>query len=237
MNHLALFCLAFVANLPMSAAPVDFVPASLPPDLAKYYLVEGSVGESGGVSEWDGRGREFGIYVTNHWLELLAGWKGSSPTLNQVYLVISEAESLSPAEYVRFLSRLVDLCEAGRIDSDKLGFAIHGEGKKEGFVAFNYQNPDLQAMMVRCERLAAAKHDKQQGDYFADIRSGKMKSESLNWADSQAGRKMETLPDPLGWALMAIALTALTSQILLAIRERRRSRARINFMALLETST
>jgi hypothetical protein len=137
---------------------------------------------------------EFGKYVTNHWRELLAGWKGSSPTHNQAELVMNVAESLSPAEYVRFLSQLVDLCETGRIKISELWYAIAGNGKKEGFVAFNYQNPDLQAILVRCEKLAAARHDQQRVAHYADMRAGKLRDDALDMAGLQSRRKLETLP-------------------------------------------
>lgn len=131
----------------------------LPQDLRAYYEREGSTAEDGSMSEWDGRGKKFVSFLTSNWRPLLASWNTTPPSPQQAALVASAAEAFSGPEYLAYLNVMLDHRQQGRVNEMVIATSMSGMGQKMGFVASNFQHPDVQNLVARYRSLASGNPD------------------------------------------------------------------------------
>lgn len=154
----------------------------MPPDLAAYYLAEGSPLESGGVSEWRDRGKRFTEYVVLHWREVVDLWRlGNDRSIGKP-VFCAAAEMLPPAEYLLFMERMLDEYEAGRLDAATLGNVMAPLSFKMAFPNVNFRHPDVRRLILRYKGVLPSS-EKNRLRWCDEILSGALEDQLTEYCD------------------------------------------------------
>lgn len=155
MTHLIALVLVYTLSVKLMLAAEQ----KLPPHLQTYYDIEGSTSEDGSISEWQTRGQEFAAFFKTNWKSMLNLWEVTPPSPRQAALIRAAAEGLSGREYLDFLSSFLSHYEQGRVNKNVVGMAMTGMGQQMGFVASNFQHPEVQTLVRRYRSLVVADPD------------------------------------------------------------------------------
>ncbi len=136
---------------------------------------------------------DFARSVVMNWPEVLNSVESLAPDLRRQALVVVAAEFLPPKDYVQFVNRISDLKTSSRISIEALHFVLWARMTKDGFLAFNYDQPDVAAAISKLERHVMANAPNDWRDYFADIKSGKMKQRLIE----KRNREGDKLPESM----------------------------------------
>ena len=188
--YILLLCVEGIAPGRGTISTPDLIPRGMPQDLVEYYLTEGRAGESGGISEWEGRGRRFAEYVQRNWREMVDRWryKREGDVCETVFCYA--AETLDPAEYVLFLDRMLTECQAGRLRLSILGNVVAPMSFKMAFPNVNYRHPDVRRLIERYKKvLPSSETDRLK--WCDDILSGALEDQLTEYCDYS---KVEVLP-------------------------------------------
>jgi hypothetical protein len=120
----------------------------IPTDI-QTYLQQATVSEIGYPSGTDVQIIQFTDYVKANWAAILATIDTIAPDERRQRVIASGAEFLPGSDYLNFLSGLLDKYQANKVKKAVAVEAIMADGKKSGFLAYNYQN---QAVRNLCER-------------------------------------------------------------------------------------
>jgi hypothetical protein len=170
---------------------------ALPPDISSFLSNESiGVTDDGLVAPSAQGSRVFVRYVCDHWRAILEDFAMIAPDTRRQYLIIASAESLPPSDYVDFLNTLCDLRVNGKIAQFDTDSIIDGQQQKHGFLACNYDNPRVAAVIRKIEALTIAKRPNNNDDneYFTQLKSGKMKQDLLKHLQHVGERIPEVLP-------------------------------------------
>ena len=152
----------------------------LPPEIASFLANEkNGVTDDGLVAPSAKDSRNFVQYVCEHWKPILGDFSKIAPDSRRQYLIVASSESLSPSDYVDFLNTLCDLVVSRGIPQFNIDSIADGDTQKHGFLACNYDNPRVAAVIRKLEALSIAKrpNDPEEKEFFAQMKSGKMKQD------------------------------------------------------------
>jgi len=118
-------------------------------------------------------GKIFIEYVVINRVQLLTEFVEQAPTLEKQKLLAAAMEFSTPINYLAVLDGICVLKEDGKIDDELLSFAIRGTVIVKGFLSFNYQHSDIQALINRVKMLLPDDSDLQ--PYLDSILNGSQK--------------------------------------------------------------
>jgi len=118
----------------------------------------------------------FLIYVVENWQDALVLLERDAPSLREQCLILAAARHLPPKEYVRFLSGVCDLMEAGKLKIRGISFCFEDRGK-EDFLPYNYDQPEVATLINRMEAIYTAQEPGEWETYFSSIKSGEGKKQ------------------------------------------------------------
>ena len=116
----------------------------------------------------------FLCYVAENWQRALVLLERGAPNRRQQDLIVVAAEFLSARDYVRFLNEACGLIESGKIEMPKWCFG-HGSLIKVDFLGYNYDQPEVAAVINRIESLYQTHGSEKWDDYFSRVKSGEEK--------------------------------------------------------------
>ena len=179
-----------------------FVPPDMPAHLVRYYAFEGRAGDSAGVSEWGGRGTEFGVYVTKNWSNMLKLWGREKPSSNIVGLVIFSAEEhFSSSEWVRFADQLLDCYKSGFVDAFAAQCVMAPTARMCGFMNANFRHSDVRLLIKKYRAFLPIEDRKFIQEWCDEILSGELEHQMEDIiGENFAIQRLSTNEFPLSWA-------------------------------------
>src|SRR4051812_29636137 len=150
ITPLLAFVLCSVALMPAFSQP-----PALPPNVADY-LESGRFGEDGTLVDVRGNLQPFTRYVTTNWASMLDQFDTVAHSTREKLLVLAAADELAPADYLSFLEKLASVSKSAEFDTKVWSGVILPTRAKQGFLAYNYQNPRVAAVVERIRTSLAA---------------------------------------------------------------------------------
>jgi len=178
------------------ATPLAASVSGLPPNIASFLEnPHNYVTEDGLVAPGANGSSDFVRYVGENWKAILGDFSEIAPDARRQHLITAAAESLAPSDYVDFLDGICDLKANGKVPGIDVDSIVDGSVQKEGFLAYNYDDPRVAAVVRKIEALAKAKRPNNADDvaYFAQLESGKMKQNLIAHRKEEG----ESLPEKL----------------------------------------
>lgn len=167
---------------------------AIPPELESFLDGENnSVTEDGFLPSRMPASMDFARSVVMNWQEVLNSMESLAPDLRRQALVVVSAEFLPPKDYVQFVSRISDLKASNQISVEALHFVLWARMAKDGFLAFNYDQPDVAAAISKLESAVMTNAPNDWRDFFADLKSGKMKQRVIE----RRNREGDKLPESM----------------------------------------
>jgi hypothetical protein len=161
--------------------------AVLPPDVASFLANEqNGVSDEGTIESGSNSSGEFVRYVRGNWRYILANLSAIAPDLRRQCLIMAAAESLPPSDYLDFLNTLCDSVASDKTSQFEVDSIQDGDAQKEGFLAYNYDNPRVALVIRKIQGLEIAKrpNDADTRKYFAEMESGELKENAVQeWRD------------------------------------------------------
>jgi len=133
-------------------------------------------------------------FVAENWQQALSLLEGNAPDLRRQYLIVVAAEYLPPQDYVRFRNGVCDLMESGKLKMPGWTFYC-GSFIKQGFLAYNYDQPEVAALINRIETICKAQEPGQWDKYFSEVKSGEAKKNLMKDLTSDGDPMPETYQD------------------------------------------
>jgi len=191
-----------VASLMLSVLLALEVKAMVLDEFKKHletYRGNGGIATDGIPPHQTPRDTAFLLYVAEDWRRASTLLEMEGLDFWQQCMIIIAAEYLQPKDYVRFLNGVCDLTESGKLEITRWGyFVLCAACGKDGFLDYNYDNPEVLAVINRLEALfktqAPEQWEKQWKDYFSKMKSGKLKKGIIE-EYAEYGRLPETYED------------------------------------------
>lgn len=151
--------------------------AALPPNIETYLRDEQhSVTEDNFLPSRLPGDLDFVRSVTANWREVLQAAPTLAPDGRQQSLLVVAGEFLPPKEYLNFIGVLCDLRSQNRLAPESLRFILWASMAKSGFLAYNFDHPDVIAAVARLKKQIDLDYPNDWKDFFDDLKSGKMKA-------------------------------------------------------------
>lgn len=170
----------------------------MPPSIVAGFT-QSRLGESGGLFVKGVDQDEFTSYITHNWKSIIENLDtlpvtnakfldDSGPRNYAISIFGAACEWLPPQEYVDFLEKWVALSEKGEIPYQALHDAVVGVSKKNYFVAANWEDPRIKAIL---RRVIAATPDEEKDAkiMYRECLSGRL-------ADNYMVNKEDDTPPP-----------------------------------------
>jgi hypothetical protein len=163
--------LLLVAALP---APGAFL--EVPPDI-KAYLTDPnhSVGEDGILPFNEPETVNFVKFVVVNWRAIGANLDQIAASPPEQCLVVAAAEMLSPRDYVEFVGEVCDHDSESPVSPQAISTILEAGMNKNGFWAYNYDQPEVSAAIDKLEAIMLKENPKQWAEFFKELKSGQMK--------------------------------------------------------------
>jgi hypothetical protein len=116
----------------------------------------------------------FQLFVADDWKRALTLLENDAPDLRRQNLITVAAEVLPAQDYVRFLNGVCVLMESGKLKMPGWSFCV-GSFIKQDFLAYNYDQPEVFALINRIEAIYKIQEQGKWDKYFYDIKSGEDK--------------------------------------------------------------
>jgi len=113
----------------------------------------------------------FSLYLADNWQRALTLLENDAPNRRQQNLIVVAAEAMPAQDYVRFLNGVCGFIESGKLELPGWSFGF-GSDLKEGFLAYNYDQPEVVALINRLEAIYKAKEPGKWDEYLSSIKSG-----------------------------------------------------------------
>ena len=122
-------------------------------------------------------GGEFVQYFCAHWRDIVANCASIAPDKRRQNLIAAAAEALPPDDYVNFLNGLSDSIASGKTPSFDIYAITDGVREKQGFLAYNYDNPRVAIVIQKLEALCIARrpNDPDVKKAWGEMKSGQAK--------------------------------------------------------------
>ena len=112
--------------------------------------------ESGGMilkaatpTQRDATGKILTEWIQRDWRMVFDNLNAVFPARREQAIAIELAETLPPRTYVEFVNLVLDRLPTGTINEDIVESVLIGSSVKHGFLAYNYDHPDVQAIYHR----------------------------------------------------------------------------------------
>ena len=113
-------------------------------------------------------------YVAGDWRRALTLLEKNAPDRRQQNLIVMAAEFLPARDYVRFLNGTCAFIESGKLEMPRWGFT-GGNLAKDDFLGYNYDQPEVAAVINRMEAINKTHAPGKWDDYFSRVKSGEEK--------------------------------------------------------------
>lgn len=165
---------------------------AIPPELKSFLENEkNSVTEDGFLPSRMPASMDFARSVVMNWREVLNSTETLVPDLRRQALFVVAAEFLPPKEYVQLVDQIGDLKASDHISIEALHFVLWARMAKNGFLAFNYDHPDVASAISKLEKHVMMNEPNDWRDFFSDLKSGKMKQHLIE----KRNREGDKLPE------------------------------------------
>lgn len=165
----------------------------MPPSI-QTYLQTATVTEVGFPSGTEQQRADFTTWLTANWSAILSDIENIAPDERRQKVVAAGAEFLPSTAYVSFLSGWLDKYQAGKVTKAAAISAILADGKKSGFLAFNYQQ---QTVINLCNRVKSIfTNETALEESMDEVLSGAQKREAALAAFNEGRPEPEMLPAP-----------------------------------------
>ena len=152
-----------------------------------------SLNEDGFLPETPPQMLSFARYVVGNWQQLLTTIGTDAPDVRRQNLIVVAAEFLPPHDYVSFVSGICDLNASGKIKLGTFKTILNAKMFKNGFLAFNYDKPEVAAVITKLETILQAGEPGKWTDCFSGIKSGTAKQAVV----AERTRDNEPLPEAI----------------------------------------
>lgn len=98
-------------------------------------------------------GKTFVEYVVANRVQILNNFSTVAANPNQQKLLLAAMEFATPANYLATLDKVCDLKQSSVIGNDVFDFAFRATPIGKGFLSYNYQNAQVQAVIQRAQAL------------------------------------------------------------------------------------
>jgi hypothetical protein len=163
----------------------------MPADI-QTYLQQATVSEIGYPSGTDAQIILFTAFVKANWTAMLASIDTIAPDARRQRVFAAGAEFLTGIEYLNFLSGLLDKYQAGKVTKAVAIEAMMADGKKSGFLAFNYQNQTVRNLCERAKTVFLGEAELQTS--MTEILNGTQKRQAALAAFNEGRPEPELLP-------------------------------------------
>ena len=157
------------------------------------YLQQATVTEVGYPSGTDDQIILFADFVKTNWAAILNEIDVIAPDERRQKVITAGAEFLSGSNYIAFLSGLLDKYQVGKVKKAVAIEAMSADGKKSGFLAYNYQNQIVRALCERAKALFPSEAGLQES--MTEILSGAQKRQAALAAFNEGRPEPEILPN------------------------------------------
>jgi len=168
-------------------------PPQLPSNVSQY-LESGWFGEDWMLEDTGGKLTEFTNYMTSNWVQVLDNFDAVAPTIRKKLVILAACEALSPTDYLAFLEKLARLSQAPGFDVKVWNGVISPTKLKEGFLAYNYQNPRVSAVINRI--VATIPADDPHRPEIQKIVNGQAKQDFLDYNAAYNKGNVDTIALP-----------------------------------------
>jgi CO dehydrogenase/acetyl-CoA synthase gamma subunit (corrinoid Fe-S protein) len=144
-----------VAIIIIANAHVCFTKANameLPQNILNYLQSE-SLMEDNILPFLETSGKVFVEYVVTNRVQVLNNFSTVAANPNQQKLLLAAMEFATPADYLATLDKVCDLKQSNVIGNDVFEFAFSATPIGKGFLSYNYQNAQVQAVIQRAQAL------------------------------------------------------------------------------------
>jgi hypothetical protein len=149
---------------------------ALPPELTLFLADErNAVTEDGFLPSRMPASLDFARAVVANWKDVLINSRTVAPDLRRQALIIVAAEFLPPKDYVAFVNSVGAPNSPSHVSDEAVRFVLWARMAKAGFLAFNYDHPDVAGVIATLERRLMASAPNDWRDFFLDLKSGTMK--------------------------------------------------------------
>lgn len=131
--------------------------------------------------------------VTANWRAVLDSTPQIAPECWQQAVIVVAGEFLPPPEYLAFVNTLCELREHGRLAPDTLSSVLWASMVKSGFLAYNYDHPNVIPIIARLETQMLKDHPEGWKEFFDDLKSGKIKGHVIE----QRKRNGDPMPESI----------------------------------------
>jgi len=164
------------------------------PSNIQTYLQTATVTEVGFPSGTEQQRTEFTTWLTANWSAVLSDIDVVAPDERRQKVIVAGAESIPGTNYVSFLSGWLDKYQAGKVTKSAAIGAILADGKKSGFLTFNYQH---QTVINLCNRVKSIfTNESAVQESMNEILSGAQKRQAALAAFNEGRPEPEILPAP-----------------------------------------
>lgn len=136
---------------------------------------------------------DFAREVTANWKQILNELPTIAPDPRRQSLLVVAAEFLPPKDYVAFVDALCGLRSQNKLTPEGLRRVLWAEMPKAGFLAFNFDQPEVSSVVAKLEALITRDFPNDWRDFFAELKSGKMKEHVIERRNREGGRLPESL--------------------------------------------
>lgn len=151
--------------------------AEVPPNVPAFLKDESNaIREDGFLPSRMPASMDFVRSVTSNWRDILQELPTLATDGRKQSLVIVAAEFLPPPDYIEFINQLCVLRAQNKLVPEALRFVLWANMGKSGFLAYNFDQPQLASALHSLENQMTRDYPNDWRDFFADIKSGKMKA-------------------------------------------------------------
>jgi len=134
---------------------------------------------------------DFAREVTANWKLILNELPTIAPDPRRQSLLVVASEFLPPKDYVAFVDALCELRSKNQLTPEGLRRVLWAEMPKAGFLAFNFDQPEVSATVAKLEALVNRDFPNEWHDFFKELKSGKMKEHVIERSNREGGRLPE----------------------------------------------
>jgi hypothetical protein len=134
------------------ASSIEANAMELPQNISSY-LESKKLTEDETLPLLETEGKAFVEYAVANRVQILNNFSTVATNPNQQKLLLAAMEFAVPLDYLATLNKVCDFKQSGTIGSDVFEFAFRATPIGKGFLSYNYQNVQVQAVIQRAQTL------------------------------------------------------------------------------------
>jgi hypothetical protein len=124
----------------------------LPQNISRYLELK-KITEDESLPFLETEGKAFVEYAVAKRVQILNDFSKVATNPNQQKLLLAAMEFAAPLDYLGTLNKICDLTQSGAIGAEVFEFAFRATPIGKGFLSYNYQNVQVQAVVRRAQTL------------------------------------------------------------------------------------